>query len=180
VISLKTCLGLCLVPPVLILSHEINLCTIVTCSIDDGRCFYVVLCAVPKEPRVLTGRSLQCLARQVPVGINLAVRLDISESTITGMAFDALASGLQSAEITYRILMLWKRRSAAAGMGNGYRAGPDALNATMIDALTAAIEAVGYHNVAAIVRERHRENKELTPDIFQQTEVDLGLTNGIE
>jgi hypothetical protein len=122
---------------------------------------------VLREPRVLTGRSLQCLAREVPAGINLAVHLEISESTITGMAFDALASGLQSADITYRILLLWKRRSAAAAMGIGYRMSSEAAGTAQVEALATAVDAVGYPLVAEIVRERHRANKELTADCFQ-------------
>ena len=64
-----------------------------------------------RESKVLTGRSLSCLAQRIEQGLTLAIYLGISDSTITGLGFDALARGQNLVDITYRILLLWKRRS---------------------------------------------------------------------
>ena len=65
----------------------------------------MLFCAVIKESKVVTGRSLMNLAREVDQGLTLAIHLDISDSTITGMGFDALASGLNLVDITYRCVI---------------------------------------------------------------------------
>ncbi len=64
-----------------------------------------------KEARVLSGRSLLSLAREVEQGLTLAIHLHLTDSTITGMGFDALARGQSLADITYKVLLLWKRKT---------------------------------------------------------------------
>jgi hypothetical protein len=137
---------------------------------------------VPKEPRVLSGRSLQCLARQLPTaGVNLAVHLDISESTITGMAFDALANGTSSADITYRVLLLWKRRASHYYSGNSSSrllhgsSGSSAQDA-QVQMLVTAVVATGNGHVADVIADHHRANKELTMDSFTAAGDDDNLT----
>lgn len=60
------------------------------------------------------------LSHEVEQGLTLAIHLDISDSAITGMGFDALARGMSIFDITYRILLLWKRRTAQKVPGRGY------------------------------------------------------------
>ena len=115
-----------------------------------SHCLYV---PVVRESRVLSGRSLMTLAREVEQGLTLAIHLDISDSAITGMGFDALANGLSLVDITYRILLLWKRRTARH-------------KERQIELLAEAMAEMGRHDIAAIVLERHQENMELTPDCF--------------
>ena len=93
------------------------------------------------------------LAREVEQGLTLAIHLDISDSAITGMGFDALANGLSLVDITYRILLLWKRRTARH-------------KERQIELLAEAMAEMGRHDIAAIVLERHQENMELTPECF--------------
>ena len=50
------------------------------------------------------------LSRLVPEGLTLAVHLDLPDSTITGLGFDAISNGLGMADVTYRILLYWKRQ----------------------------------------------------------------------
>ena len=57
---------------------------------------------VYREPRVLSGRSLQTLSRMIEEGLTLAVYLDMPDSTITGIGFDALSNGLSLSDVTYR------------------------------------------------------------------------------
>ena len=68
--------------------------------------------SVSRESRVLSGRSLVHLAREVEQGLTLAIYLDLNDSTITGMGFDALAKGQSLVDITYKVLLLWKRRTS--------------------------------------------------------------------
>jgi len=110
-----------------------NVATTLTCSVNKPRnsdfkivsaiilnrsygLARAVVVAVPKEARVLSGRSLQCLARQIAgSGLALGAKLEMSESTISGMAFDRLAAAHTPADVTYRMLVMWKRRAIAAG-----------------------------------------------------------------
>jgi len=134
---------------------------------------------VPKESRVLTGRSLQCLARHVAgAGIKLAIQLDIPDSVISGMAFDTMASGQTSADVTYRMLLLWKRRTAVVGGGDhqhcvsyvgvGERqSGTTPGSSAQVDTLVRAVAAAtGNSRVADVIVDHHRANRELTPDCF--------------
>ena len=52
------------------------------------------------------------LAREVEQGLTLAIYLDLNDSTITGMGFDALAKGQSLVDITYKVLLLWKRKTS--------------------------------------------------------------------
>ena len=63
---------------------------------------------------MLSGRSLQCLSRHISggAGLQLGVQLDIPASVVAGMTFDTLAGGHLSTDVTYRVLLLWKRRVA--------------------------------------------------------------------
>ena len=119
---------------------------------------YMLTCALRsvtaiRESKVLTGRSLACLAREIEQGLTLAIYLGISDSTITGMGFDALANGQNLVDITYRILLLWKRRS------NHYKN-------RQVDMLADALNDMGRSDVAAVIMDRHRQNIELTPNCF--------------
>ena len=96
------------------------------------------------------------LAREIEQGLTLAIHLDISDSCITGMGFDALANGLSLVDITYRILLLWKRRSTRKYKGD-----------RQVEALAYALEEMGRNDTAAVVMEQHRLNQELTPDCFE-------------
>ena len=95
-----------------------------------------------------------CLAREIEQGLTLAIHLDISDSTITGMGFDALANGLSLKEITYRILLMWKRRT------NKYKE-------RQVDLLISALTEMGRNDVATIVSDSHKHNKELTASAFE-------------
>jgi hypothetical protein len=142
--------------------------------------FFFLMFSVLREPRVLTGRSLQCLAREVPAGINLAVHLDISESTITGMAFDALASGppVGRHHLPYpSAVEAGGRRRRPWASDTACRA--DAAGAAQVEALATAIDAVGFPQVAEVVRERHRANKELTSDCFHPESADDDAANHV-
>ena len=109
--------------------------------------------AAIRESKVLTGRSLACLAREIEQGLTLAIYLGISDSTITGMGFDALANGQNLVDITYRILLLWKRRS------HHYKN-------KQADLLADALNDMGRSDVAAVIMDHHRQNIELTPNCF--------------
>lgn len=104
-----------------------------------------------KEPRVLSGKSLQALSAYVTEGLSLAVHLGISESVITGIGFDALSNGLGLPEVTYRMLLRWKRSGRASG-------------AERVGQLSEALKAIGRVDVAALVWECHARCQELTVD----------------
>jgi len=129
--------------------------------------------AVPREPRVLSGRSLQCLARHISgAGIQLAVQLEIPASAITGMTFDTLSVGHTSADVTYRMLLLWKRRVAhqrrsVALHGKRVSTAGDAHVDTLVQAVT---DATANTRLADVIVARHRANRELTPDCFLDVE----------
>ena len=106
-----------------------------------------------KESKVLSGKSLMVLAREIEQGLTLAIHLDISDSTITGMGFDALANGLGLVDITYRILLLWKRRSSK-------------MKEMQVDILASALDDMGRPDLASVVLDRHRQNKELSYGCF--------------
>ena len=109
--------------------------------------------AVTKESKVLCGRSLRVLAQEIEHGLTLAIYLDISDSAITGLGFDALASGQSLSEITYRILLLWKRQSRDQGIDQ-------------VSMLVQALEDMGRADVSKIVLEAHNEDQELTRESF--------------
>ncbi len=102
---------------------------------------------------MLTGRSLQCLAQEVEQGLTLAIYLDLNDSTITGMGFDALAKGQNLVDITYRILLLWKRKTTK-------------YKDKQIDLLIRALQEMGRSDAADVVLEKHKENVELCHQFF--------------
>ena len=97
------------------------------------------------------------------------MRLNIPGSVITGMTFDTLANGHTSADVTYRMLLLWKRRAAycrravPAGSGVSTTAAGDAHVDLLVEAV---IAATGDTQLADVIVRRHRDNDELTPDCF--------------
>lgn len=95
------------------------------------------------------------LAKEIEQGLTLAIHLDISDSCITGMGFDALANGLSLVDITYRILLLWKRRSSMKYKGD-----------RQVEALVQALEEMGRDDTAAVVMQQHKLNQELTSECF--------------
>ena len=94
------------------------------------------------------------IAREIQQGLTLAIYLDISDSTITGMGFDALATGLSLIDLTYKVLMLWKRRSGR-------------LKERQVDALAHALQEMGRTDVSDIILEKHKLNEEITADCFR-------------
>lgn len=126
----------------------------------------LIFISVQKESKVLNGKSLMCLAREIEQGLTLAIHLDISDSTITGMGFDALAKGLSLVEITYKILLLWKRRT-------------NRFKATQVDSLISALQEMGRDDVAVVVRECHKNNKELTQASFEFSQYNNPNNHGV-
>lgn len=80
------------------------------------------------------------------------------------MAFDALASGLTMSDMTYRILLLWKRRSEPLFKGR------------QVDMLVSALRQLGRDDLANIVVDRHSKNLELTPECFEEGYDDIRNT----
>ncbi|XP_025102469.1 uncharacterized protein LOC112569035 [Pomacea canaliculata] len=113
---------------------------------------------VDRESKVLSGRSLMTLSRVVPEGLTLAVYLDVPDTVITGIGFDALAQGSRMCDITYKILVRWKRECKDKRDG-------------AVQTLVEALEKMEKSGVAKVVLEQHMENKELTPDCFLQAAV---------
>jgi len=108
------------------------------------------------------------------VGIQLAVQLEIPASAITGMTFDTLSVGHTSADVTYRMLLLWKRRVAHQHRSvalHGERVSTAAAGDAHVDALVQAVtDATGNTRLADVIVGRHRANRELTPDCFLDVE----------
>lgn len=111
------------------------------------------LFSVERESKVLSGKSLRNLSKLVPEGLTLAVHLNLPDSTITGLGFDAISNGLSMADVTYKILLYWKRMCKDKKDG-------------AVNSLTNALRDMGREEIANIVFERHRDNKELSPDAF--------------
>lgn len=86
-------------------------------------------------------------------GLTLAVHLDLPDSTITGLGFDAIANGLGMGDVTYKILLYWKRMLKEKRDG-------------AVQDLTLALRDMGRTDIATIILQRHSENKELTPECF--------------
>ncbi|XP_062610303.1 uncharacterized protein LOC134272084 isoform X2 [Saccostrea cucullata] len=108
---------------------------------------------IERESKVISGKSLRNLSKLVPEGLTLAVHLDLPDSTITGLGFDAISNGLSMSDVTYKILLYWKRMCKDKKDG-------------AVNSLTNALRDMGRDELANIVFERHRDNKELTPDAF--------------
>ncbi|KAL5020102.1 hypothetical protein ScPMuIL_002994 [Solemya velum] len=108
---------------------------------------------IEKESKVLTGRSLMTLAHNVPEGLTLAVHLNLPDSTITGIGFDAIANGRGMSDVTYKILLYWKRQTKDKKDG-------------AVDILTMALREMGRSDIARVVLEKHQDKKELTAGCF--------------
>ncbi|KAL8609828.1 hypothetical protein ACOMHN_052882 [Nucella lapillus] len=106
-----------------------------------------------KEAKVLSGRSMMTLSKVVNEGLTLAVHLELPDSTITGIGFDAMSNNRSMSEVGYRILLYWKRTRKDKRDG-------------AVQELVRGIRAMGKNGIADVVEERHRENKELTMDCF--------------
>ena len=138
-----------------------------TLLIQKRLCFFVsASISVFREAKVLSGRSLKCLAKEIEQGLTLAIHLDISDSCITGLGFDALANGLSLTEITYRILLLWKRRTTR-------------MKNAQVHMLLTALQEMGRNDAASIVAEQHRLNRELTPECFEIPRPSEGDSGGL-
>ncbi|XP_076458017.1 uncharacterized protein LOC143291763 isoform X2 [Babylonia areolata] len=106
-----------------------------------------------KEAKVISGKSLMVLSKIVNEGLTLAVHLDLPDSTITGIGFDALSNNRSMSDVGYRILLYWKRTRKDKREGAVYH-------------LLGGLRSMGKHGVARVVEERFKENKELTMDSF--------------
>ena len=96
------------------------------------------------------------LSKLVPEGLTLAVHLDLPDSTITGLGFDAISNGLGMVDVTYKILLYWKRQMKDKKDG-------------AVNALSLALRDMGRDDIATVVTERHKQNKDLTMDCFIQS-----------
>lgn len=108
-----------------------------------------------KESKAITGKSLRNLSKYVPEGLTLAVHLDLPDSTITGLGFDAISNGLSMADVTYKILLYWKRTRKDKKDG-------------AIDMLAGALREMGRTEAARVVFQCHKDSKEVTPEAFAQ------------
>lgn len=108
---------------------------------------------IEKESKAITGRSLRNLSRYVPEGLTLAVHLDLPDSTITGLGFDAISNGLSMADVTYKILLYWKRTRK------------DKKDAA-VEMLAGALREMGRLEAANVVFQCHKDSKEITPEAF--------------
>ncbi|XP_033758969.1 uncharacterized protein LOC117341221 isoform X2 [Pecten maximus] len=109
---------------------------------------------VEKESKTISGKSLRTLSKLVPEGLTLAVHLDLPDSTITGLGFDAISNGLSMADVTYKILLYWKRQMKDKKDG-------------AVDRLATALRDMGRGDVATVVNQCHKDSKELTLDSFE-------------
>ncbi|CAG5129861.1 unnamed protein product [Candidula unifasciata] len=104
-----------------------------------------------RESKALTGRSLMTLAKLVPEGLSLAVHLQLPDSTITGIGFDALSNNLGMSDVSYKILLHWKRKCKDKQMG-------------AVSQLAEALREMNYHVVAEAILRCHLQHKEFTRD----------------
>ncbi|CAD5110742.1 DgyrCDS112 [Dimorphilus gyrociliatus] len=109
---------------------------------------------IVREAKVLSGKSLRILAREIQNGLTLAIYLDLSDSSITGMGFDAIATGATLSDITYRILLMWKRATSTK------------MKSRQVDLLCAALSEMGRPDLSAVLHECHETNSELTEAAF--------------
>ena len=80
--------------------------------------FSHIILLVAREPRVLSGRSLQVLSKYIERGLTLGVHLQLKDSVISGIAFDSLSKRSTLHEVTYRVLLQWKRAAHSAFVRN--------------------------------------------------------------
>ncbi|KAK3751326.1 hypothetical protein RRG08_011817, partial [Elysia crispata] len=111
-----------------------------------------------RESRALSGKSLMTLARLIPEGLTLAVHLQLPDSTITGIGFDALSNNLNMSDVSYKILLYWKRKCKDKQLG-------------AIKQLTSALREMNYHSIADAVFDCHQGHKEFTPDCVSHDEL---------
>ncbi|KAL3885766.1 hypothetical protein ACJMK2_025807 [Sinanodonta woodiana] len=109
-----------------------------------------------KESKCLSGKSLMALSKMVPEGLTLAVHLDLPDSTITGLGFDAISNGLGMVDVTYKILLYWKRQMKDKKDG-------------AIEVLSMALKDMGREDIAKVLTERHKSNKELTTECLSES-----------
>ena len=96
------------------------------------------------------------LSRLVPEGLALAVHLDLPDSTITGLGFDAITNGLRMVDVSYKILLYWKRIQKDKKDGT-------------VNALSVALREMGRDDIASVLTEKHQENKDLTAECFNHS-----------
>ncbi|GFS10133.1 hypothetical protein ElyMa_003054000 [Elysia marginata] len=111
-----------------------------------------------RESRALSGKSLMTLARLIPEGLTLAVHLQLPDSTITGIGFDALSNNLNMSDVSYKILLYWKRKCKDKQLG-------------AVKQLTSALREMSYHSIADAVLDCHQGHKEFTPDCVSHDEL---------
>nr|KAI8745658.1 hypothetical protein BgiMline_019374 [Biomphalaria glabrata] len=111
-----------------------------------------------RESKALSGKSLMTLARIVPEGLTLAVHLQLPDSTITGIGFDALSNNLNMSDVSYKILLYWKRKCKDKQSG-------------AITQLTEALKEMNYPDIAAAILNCHQQHKEFTPECLSAEDV---------
>lgn len=101
---------------------------------------------VYKEPKVLSGRSLETLSHYVENGLTLAVLLNIPDSEITGIGFDCLSSHQTLAEVTNKVLSHWKRIVSVENRPNMLQLLIQSLKEMHLNSLADAIQFAGNNN----------------------------------
>ncbi|XP_059166210.1 uncharacterized protein LOC131948620 [Physella acuta] len=102
-----------------------------------------------RESRAISGKSLMTLSRVVNDGLTLAVHLKIPESSITGIGFDGLSNNLSMSDVTYKILIYWKRKCKDKQLG-------------AVTQITEALRIMNYNQLADIFFQCYEQNVELT------------------
>ncbi|KAH9499416.1 hypothetical protein Btru_003406 [Bulinus truncatus] len=116
-----------------------------------------------RESKAISGKSLMTLARLIPEGLTLAVHLHLPDSTITGIGFDALSNNLNMSDVSYKILLHWKRKCKDK----------------RTDAVTQLIDALNemnYPDIAAAILHCHQHSKDFTPDSLSHTDIYSRIT----
>ncbi|OAF72049.1 hypothetical protein A3Q56_00180 [Intoshia linei] len=106
-----------------------------------------------KESKVLSRQSISIMSAHIIHGLTLGVQLNLDDSTITGIGFDALANGFNLQNITYRILLLWKRRTSQYA-------------SQQVDILYNALCKMNLSNVANVIKMFDSNNCELVEGCF--------------
>ncbi|PAA65502.1 hypothetical protein BOX15_Mlig025614g1 [Macrostomum lignano] len=106
-----------------------------------------------REPRVLSGRSLQALAehlQQRQLGQHLARLLHLPDATVAGLGFDtaAAATSPATASLAYKVLLQWKRSVGRTTTG------------AEVETLALALASTGEPGLADTVRRCHAANRE--------------------
>ena len=90
---------------------------------------------------------MHVLANELRDGLVLALKLGLPDSMVTGIGFDALSEGLSLVEVTYRILLLWKRRTSR--------------EKDQIEHLADALEQLGRSDLAEMILDHGKQNAEI-------------------